>query len=181
MVRNVLELFLNILLWLFVCISLPWLPWVSFWILTEKLLAQCFTGRRKDKKVLLRQLCFCLIWTALLPDSLLNTDFKLCGSRLAWVCFDSWSPHINLLLVKTNRKEWKCSHAMWGHGHLRIVTISPLLTRSFRAPSGHTADEELNMKLAERANYAVAKNKSCSLLHLCTDDGFGVSLVGSWV
>lgn len=156
MVRNVLELFLNILLWLFICISLLWLPWVSSWILTEEHLAQCFTWRRKDNKVVLKHFSSSLIWTTLLLHNLLNAHFKLCCSLLAWVCFDSWCPHMNLVLVKINGEEWKCSHAVWGHRRLQVVTVSRLLTSSCRAVSGHTEGKELHMKLAEKANYEVA-------------------------
>lgn len=157
MVRNVLELFLNILLWLFVCISLTWLPWVSFWILTEEHLVWDFTGSRKNKKVILRHLYSSLIGTALCLNRLRNTGFKLCCDLLAWEpVLTADASHINLVLVKTNEKEWTCSHAVWGHRRLWVRIISPLLASSCSAASGHTADKELNMKLTKRATFEVA-------------------------
>jgi len=56
----------------------------------EEHLAQRFAWRKKDKKVVLRHLYSCLIWTALLLDRLHNPDLKICCKPLSLrACFDS--------------------------------------------------------------------------------------------
>lgn len=88
------------------CLYFSYLVTMGELLNSEEHLVWHFTGRGKNKKVILRHLYSSLIWTALCLDSLLNTGFQLCCDLLASEpVLTADASHINLVLVKANEKE----------------------------------------------------------------------------